>query len=394
MKFEEISIGQQAEVTHTITEKDIEKFVALTGDDNKLHIDKEFASQTSFKKPVAHGMLGASFISTVIGTKIPGDGALWFAQNLEFLLPVRVGDTLTVKAEVTKKVDRQLVVELKTDVYNQYKQKVIAGSAKVKVVEMEKVQGEGIPLTTAPKVALLVGSTGGIGNVTAQRLAADGFDLVLHYNSNRAAAEALQQEVVSQGRRCLLVKADIRDREEVREMFDKIDRYFGGLRVLVNASTIKVANIKFDNLDWDDLMKHLDINIKGSFWLMKSAVPLMERYQYGKIINITTQAIEYPFNDLLPYVTAKSALLGLSKSAALDLSSKGIRVNTVSPGITDTELNADLPEKVKLVTAARTPMRRLGQPEDVANAIAFLASEKSDFITGETIRVNGGQSML
>jgi 3-oxoacyl-[acyl-carrier protein] reductase len=394
MKFEEITIGQRAEVTHTITDKDIEKFVALTGDDNKLHIDKGFASKTSFRKPVAHGMLGASFISTVIGTKIPGDGALWFAQNLEFLLPVRVGDTLTVKAEVTKKIDRQGVVELRTDVYNQHKQKVIAGSAKVKVVEFEKELVQQDQVATSPKVALVVGSTGGIGSVTAQRLAADGFDIVLHYNSNKAAADALQQQVVAAGRKCVLVQADIRDREEVKDMFEKIDRHFGGLSVLVNASTVKVANIKFDNLDWEDLVKHLDINIKGSFWLMKSAVPLMERYQYGKIINITTQAIEYPFNDLLPYVTAKSALLGFSKSAALDLSAKGIRVNTVSPGITDTELNADLPEKVKLVTAARTPMRRLAQAEDVANAIAFLASEKSDFITGETIRVNGGQLMI
>jgi len=94
-KYDSIQIGDTAELKHTITQSDIDKFVDLTGDDNKLHVDKDYASTTSFKKPVAHGMLGASFISTIIGTKLPGDGALWYAQNLEFLQPVRIGDELS-----------------------------------------------------------------------------------------------------------------------------------------------------------------------------------------------------------------------------------------------------------------------------------------------------------
>ena len=102
-KFESIHVGDKAEITHKITHDDINKFVDLTGDDNKLHIDLDYAKNTSFKKPVAHGMLSATFISTIIGTKLPGDGAFWFSQSFEFLLPVRVGDQITIKAEVTKK---------------------------------------------------------------------------------------------------------------------------------------------------------------------------------------------------------------------------------------------------------------------------------------------------
>ncbi|WP_308874304.1 MaoC family dehydratase [Thiothrix subterranea] len=98
-RFDEILVGQVAELEHVVTDKDLERFVELSGDDNRLHVDPTYAARTSFKKPVAHGMLGVSFISTIIGTRLPGDGALWFAQNLEFLLPVRVGDTLTVRAE-------------------------------------------------------------------------------------------------------------------------------------------------------------------------------------------------------------------------------------------------------------------------------------------------------
>ncbi len=112
-KYSEINVGDKETLSHTITKSDIEKFVQLTGDDNRLHVDEKFASTTQFKKPVVHGMLGASFISTIIGTKLPGDGALWFSQSLEFLLPVRIGDALTVTAEVLKKNDKEQIIELK-----------------------------------------------------------------------------------------------------------------------------------------------------------------------------------------------------------------------------------------------------------------------------------------
>lgn len=128
--------------------------------------------------------------------------------------------------------------------------------------------------------------------------------------------------------------------------------------------------------------------------ILKCVVPIMESNKYGKIINITTQAIEKPNSEWLHYVTAKSALHGFTKALAFELAPKGIRVNMVSPGITDTELIANIPEKARILTAAQTPLRRIATPEDIASAISFLASNKSDFLTGETIRVNGGQIML
>jgi len=179
-KFEDIKIGDRAELKHVITQNDIEKFVELTGDDNKLHVDKEYASKTIFKKPVAHGMLGASFISTIIGTKLPGDGALWFSQNLEFLLPVRVGDEITIRAEVIRKLERDKVIELKTDIFNQDKQKVTTGQAKVKVIERELKNEPTAEDNKVPKTALVIGGTGGIGKATCLTLARDGFDVIVH----------------------------------------------------------------------------------------------------------------------------------------------------------------------------------------------------------------------
>lgn len=392
-RYEKINIGDTAEIKHTITEEDIKKFVDLSGDDNRLHVDSEFASKTSFKKPVAHGMIGASFISTIIGTKIPGDGALWYAQSLEFLLPVRIGDELTIVATVLKKIDRQNSIELQTDIYNQHKQKVTTGIAKVKIIEDETVE-EDIRLVSE-KIVLIIGATGGIGSETAKTLAKDGFNLILHYNSNKSKAEQLKTELQNlTDKKIILVRANLLNEQEMNEIFFEISRYFSSITAFVNASTLHFGNIKIANLEWDDISSQIDINIKANFNLVKKIIPHMEINHYGKIVFITTQYTEQMPLELLHYITAKSALNGFAKALAVELASKGIRVNLVSPGMTDTELISDIPEKVKLLTSAKTPLKRLAKPEDIANAISYLMSEKSDFLTGETIRVNGGQVMI
>ena len=393
-RFDSINIGDKAKLTHKITRADIEKFVDLTGDDNKLHVDDEYAQTTSFKKPVAHGMLGASFISTIIGTKLPGDGALWYSQSLEFLLPVRIGDTITVKAEVIKKLARQNSIELQVDIFNQHKQKVTTGISKVKIVEEEsEVEGKNINLPIQ-KVALIIGASGGIGKASALKLSKDGFAVILHYYSNKQSVQELKGEIESIGGKAILVKGNITIEEDVKEIFSQINRYFNNITVLVNCSTIKVVNTKFNALSWGDIQKHFDINIKGSFLILKYLLPIMEKAKYGKIIHLTTQYTDYPVSELLAYISAKSALNGWTKALAFEYAPKGIRVNSISPGMTDTDLIADIPKMVRLTTAAKTPLRRLAKVNDIAGAISFLASEESDFITGEIIRVNGGQVMI
>ena len=395
MKFNEIEVGMMKELTHQLTQEDIRRFVELTGDDNKLHTDNDYASKTSFKKPVAHGMLGASFISTIIGTKIPGDGALWFSQSLEFLLPVRIGDILTVKAEVLKKDNRSQVVELKTDVINQHKQKVIQGFAKVKVIEQEKPLKLSInKIITKRKVALVIGGSGGIGSAVCKALSIAGFDIGIHYYSNSSGVADVLSQVVSLGSNAFVFKADITNMIDVKEMIDDVVKRMGTITVLVNCATSKIPTIKLADLKWYDFELHINNQIKGSFNLVQNIVPIMEKSGYGKISNISTQALDNPSGDWLPYITAKGALMGFSRALAFELAPKGIRVNSVSPGMTDTELIADIPDRVKMVIAAKTPLRRLATTDDIARSVVFLASENSDFLCGETIRVNGGQIMI
>lgn len=393
MKFDEINIGDQAEITHTITAKDVEKFVELTGDDNRLHIDSEYAQTTSLKKPVVHGMLGASFISTIIGTKLPGDGALWFSQSLDFLAPIRVGEKIRVTAEVVKKYQRDKIIQLKTDIYDNNKQLVTAGVAKVKVIETEKKPKEDIPIA-GKKVALVLGATGGIGSAVCDMLAQDGFDLGAHYHSNEKAAHDICANLNSKNCRAIAFAADITDADQVREMVDFYLRKFGTITTVVNCTTPAIYNTRFADLEWKDIEHYFNTIIKGTYNIFKAVVPHMEPLKYGKIISFTTQAIETPNAEWSHYITAKSALNGFLKCMALELAPKGIRVNMISPGMTDTDLISDIPEKVRLLTVSKTPLRRLAKPVDIASAVSFLASEKSDFMAGETLRVNGGQLMI
>ena len=392
-KFNNIKIGQSATIKHEITIEDIKKFVDLTGDDNKLHIDKDYASNTDFKIPVVHGMLGASFISTVIGTKLPGDGALWYSQSLEFLRPVRVGDTLLVTASVISKNEKAHSIELKTDIHNQYNQLVTTGSAKVKIVDQILINP--ISKTTEnQKVVIVLGSTGGIGYSTAINLAQNGFDLILHYHNNKDRAIKLQNIIQQFGRKCCIIKADLLKESSIIEMTQNISRSNSFITGFVNCSTTKIPNIKFKDLEWKYMQEHFDINIKSSFILLKELLPLMEGKNYGKIVFLTTQAIETPNSEWLHYITAKSSLNGFTKALAIELSSKGIRLNMVSPSLTDTELVSDIPNRVKMLIEAKTPLKKLCTIDDIANCITFLMLPKSDFITGETIRVNGGQVMI
>lgn len=395
MKYEEINIGDQQTLIHTITQGDIEKFVDLTGDDNKLHVDGQFAAKTSFKRPVVHGMLGASFISTIIGTKLPGDGALWFSQTLEFLLPVRIGDRITVSARVVGKNDRERIIDLAIEIINQNRQVVTRGESRVKVVELIEVAPTQEAVALPPqRTALVVGATGGIGRATVLTLAADGFNVLVHYNSSKSKAESLVAQIKEMGCQAALFKADIMDEAQIAELVSFGLRKFSSIDVLVNCAASSIPPIKVGDLLWSDFMLQLELNIKANLLLIKGVLPSMLAAHYGRIVTIGTLYSDKPNSDLAHYVTAKSALIGLTKSLALELGPKGISVNMVSPSVISTDLTSDIPEKIKLMTAAQTPLRRLATPQDVAQAVCYLAGDRASFLNGENIRLNGGQAMV
>lgn len=394
MKYEEIFIGQKETLSHKVTQSDIEKFVDLSGDDNKLHVNKEFAAKTSFKKPVVHGMIGASFISTIIGTKIPGDGALWFSQTLEFLLPVRVGDEITVIAEVTKKIDRDRTIELNVEIQNQNRQVVTRGISKVKVLEELEQAVEEIKVENTKKVALVVGATGGVGSAVAKALAADGYDVILHYHSNKDKVNQIKKQIEENtDSKTYVIPANIHSEKDIEELVSQSMREAYRIDCFVNCASTPIPPINVVDLTWEDFEKQMDLNIKINLSFIKKLLPQMIDRKYGKIITVGSLFSDKPNSNLVHYATAKAALEGFTRAMAFELAPKGIRVNMVSPSMIATDLTADIPEKMKLLSAMQTPLRRLALPEDVAGAVSFLASEKSDYLSGEVIRINGGQIM-
>jgi 3-oxoacyl-[acyl-carrier protein] reductase len=268
MNITDFHIGQSATIQHKITATDIDIFVDLTGDDNRLHVDPDYAKRTSFKKPVVHGMLGASFISTIIGTKLPGDGALWFSQNLEFILPARVGDTLTIEAEVIRIDEKQDILELRTDVFNQHKQKLISGTAKVKLIEQEEPTQ--MSARNYPKTALIIGASGGIGSEIALSLAKKGYDLCLHYHSEKIKAIELQKKIRDFGKNASLVQADLTEKDEVKKLIESVDRIFPNIYAVIFSATPAISDIRFDNLEWKDLKKHLDLNVNSLLFITQA----------------------------------------------------------------------------------------------------------------------------
>lgn len=391
--FEAIAVGETRTLTRTITEADVRRFVELTGDDNPLHVDREFAEGTSFKDIVVHGMLGASFISTVIGTQLPGPGALWVSQNLEFLLPVRLGDVLSVSCTVTKKHDRERLLEVETRIENQNRQLVLSGQGKVKVL-VGRAQPAVAAATDRPAVAIVTGGAGGIGAAICRRLAEQGNHVVVNYMGRREKAEAVAARINAGETRAIAVQADISTDEGVARLVEATTRTLGGIGIIINNASPRINPKPLAASEWSDFQNHLDVQVKGSYLLAKLCAPQMIARRWGRIVNITSQAIDgTPNVGWTAYAAAKAAVATMSRYLAAELGPQGITVNCVSPGMTETSLIGDIPEKLQMLVARQTPLRRLSTPEDIAAAVAYLASDQAGFVTGHTLRVNGGLVM-
>jgi 3-oxoacyl-[acyl-carrier protein] reductase len=392
--FEAISVGDTRSLVRTITEVDVRRFVDMTGDDNPLHVDPAFAETTAFKDVVVHGMLGASFLSTVIGTQLPGTGALWISQNLEFLLPVRLGDELTVSATVLAKHDRERLLELDTRILNQSQQLVLSGRGKVKVLVTAAPTPAQAP-EERPRVAVVTGGAGGIGRAICRRLAEDGHHVVVNYRTRAdRAADVIAAITAAGGVGAIAVQADVATEAGAQGLHQAALREFGAVGVLVNNASPRINAKPLAALEWADVQAQLDVQVRGAFAMTRAVAPAMGERGWGRIVNITSQVVDgSPSVTWTGYAMAKGALAVFSRYMAAELGPKGITVNCVAPGMTETALIGDIPEKAQLMAARQTPLRRLARPDDVAAAVAYLVSDDAGFVTGDTIAVNGGSVM-
>ncbi len=241
----------------------------------------------------------------------------------------------------------------------------------------------------AERVALVTGASRGIGAATARRLAKDGFDVAVNYVSRAAQAEETVRTVEAQGRRALAVQADVSRVAEVESMVSEVLGRLGRIDVLVNNAGV-YRRAFLDETSPDEWDRRIRINLSSCFYTTKAVVPAMRAQGGGRIINVTTQLAYRGTTHGADYVAAKAGVIGLTKALALELAKDRILVNAVAPGSIETDILAgDTPEDRQ--RRLRTiPLGRVGMPEDVAAAIAFLASPDASYITGQVLHVNGG----
>lgn len=238
------------------------------------------------------------------------------------------------------------------------------------------------------KVAIVTGASRGIGAAVAGRLATDGFTIVINYSGDTKSAEALARQIEGEGGRALAVKADVSDPKAVRGMFDAAEAAFGGIDVLVNnAGIMKLAKIA----DSDDALfdQQIAVNLKGSFNAMREAARRLR--DGGRIVNFSTSVVGTKVETYGIYAATKSAIETMTAILSKEMRGRGITVNAVAPGPTATDLFLDGKSHELIDRLAKmNPMERLGTPEDIASAVAFLVGPDGGWINGQVLRANGG----
>jgi len=241
------------------------------------------------------------------------------------------------------------------------------------------------------KVAVVTGGAQGIGKAICQSLAAVGGAVVVS-DMNLAGAEKTAAEITAQGQEALALQVNVADETSVKDMFDTVLSRLGKIDILINNAGITrdTLLLRMKEEDWDAV---LSVNLKGVFHCMKAALRPMSKQRSGKIVTISSIVGAIGNAGQANYAASKAAVIGLTKTVAREYAGRGITVNAVAPGFIETAMTAALPQAVQDTLKKQIPMARLGRPSDVADAVAFLVSDRANYITGQVIHVNGGMYM-
>lgn len=384
----------------------VQAFADLSGDVNPLHVDAEFAAARGYSRPVAHGLLALGAISRLIGTELPGPGALWMAEDVQFVRPVFVGDTVRASVTVEHVSAAAGVVTLRTEArLERTGETVLTGKARVGLVEARAAasparapDASSVPRPAAAagsgRVALVTGGSRGVGAAIATALAADGHAVAVHYRDREGAAAAVVAAIRAAGGEATAFGGDLGVEDGPDRLYDEVVAACGRIDVLVNSATPPIVPKALLDGVWTDVQAYLDVYVRATLRLVQRAAPGMQERRFGRVVNVlSSYAFGVPPPRLAAYVTAKSALAGLSRAMAVELGPLGITVNMLAPSVLLTEQTEGMSDRARQLHASQTPLRRLATPDDVAAAVRFLAGDQAGFVTGAVLPVAGGTIM-
>lgn len=242
------------------------------------------------------------------------------------------------------------------------------------------------------QVAIVTGASRGIGRAAAIALAKEGAAVIVNYNGSAEKAQEVVKEIQDQGQKAEAYCCNVADNEAVESFFADILARYGQIDILVNNAGITRDGLLMRMSD-EAFMQVVDINLKGTFHCCKQAAKTMIKKRSGRIINISSVSGVTGNAGQANYSASKAGVIGLTKSIAREVASRGITVNAIAPGFIETDMSNALPEKIREGAVKQIPLARFGQPEDVADAVVFLASRKSSYITGQVLHIDGGMVM-
>lgn len=242
------------------------------------------------------------------------------------------------------------------------------------------------------RVVVVTGGGRGIGRAIAVRLAEEGAKVAVSYRSNEEEAEKTATLVREAGAECEIFRGDVASPDDVKALFEGVGEAFGGVDILVNNAGVTRDNIML-RMKEDEFDAVVRTNLKGTYLCTRAVLRGMVRARWGRIVNVSSVVGLIGNAGQANYAASKAGIIGFTKSVAREVAPRGITVNAVAPGYVETELTAGLPEEVKDQIRAQTPAGRIGEPEEIAEVVAFLAGEGASYVTGQTIAVDGGMVM-
>lgn len=382
---------------HSVTREEIEGFAILSGDNNPLHISREFAEQSGSRDIVSHGMLTSALVSRLIGTKLPGYGSLWLSQDFEFTSPVFPGDVLKVYGKITRVLTRGELVDIEFEVSNQDARTVLRGSGRVKLPEFKprnEIRNTELPSSVKNMTALVIGASGSLGGEILGSLASNGVRTLGTFRTNPNRLEDRISILTKNGKVCRAIKLDVSKPKEINQVVSFFNGNWGAPDIIINCSSLPPSGLKIEDTELESIINYIQIEVSGYLAFFRSFRSSMVEKRFGRIISIGTSSTSGKAESgWSSYLAAKSASEQLIKSIASEYAAFGITANTISAGLSQTGMSATFAKQAVIAAKAETPSRQLVTHSEVAAFVSYLATNPSNALNGQIITLDGGRTM-